>query len=246
MDDFFDTSNETVEFEGQDSGIWLAIGDLMSGLLMFIALLFITVQVQLQDKREQVDRLETELQDKISELQKYQDAFDRLPIAVLDAIEQGVGDGDAISVDPATGDVSIRDRILFDEGSAELKPQGKQFLQQFVPLYARVIFSNEQFEQQIARVVVEGHTSSKGSERNNMKLSLQRALSVADYIFSDELQFRAKDRFKQKLLASGRGEIDAKRQTDDPQDRKVVFRFQFRRQNLKQLFGNEPSATAPP
>ena len=91
------------------------------------------------------------------------------------------------------------------------------------------------FENQITRVVIEGHTSSGGSEKANMELSLRRALSVSDYIFSQQLGFKTKQQFKQKILASGRGEIDADQNKDNSSDRKVVFRFQFRREDFGEL-----------
>ena len=69
-----------------------------------------------------------------------------------------------------------------------------------------------------------------------MELSLRRALSVSDYIFSQQLNFKTKQPFKQKILASGRGEIDADQSQDNSSDRKVVFRFQFRREDFGELF----------
>jgi outer membrane protein OmpA-like peptidoglycan-associated protein len=68
-----------------------------------------------------------------------------------------------------------------------------------------------------------------------MELSLRRALSVSNYIFSQQLNFDTKNQFKQKILASGRGEIDADKSKDNSSDRKVVFRFQFRRQDFGEL-----------
>lgn len=37
MSDFYDFEMEGEILEEQDSGVWLSIGDLMSGLLMFFA-----------------------------------------------------------------------------------------------------------------------------------------------------------------------------------------------------------------
>jgi outer membrane protein OmpA-like peptidoglycan-associated protein len=91
-------------------------------------------------------------------------------------------------------------------------------------------------------VVIEGHTSSKGSDKDNMELSLRRALSVSDYILSNQLNFSTKKRFKQKILASGRGEIDANQTINNPGDRRVVFRFQFRREDFKQFFQRQDTA----
>ncbi|MDB9312027.1 OmpA family protein [Spirulina sp. CS-785/01] len=209
MSDWSDVELQDEILEEQDSGIWLSIGDLMSGLLMFFALLFITVMVQLK---------------------QYQEAFDNLPLVILNTLREEVPGGDQLKVDTKTGDVSIADAILFDEGSAELKPQGKKFLRNFIPVYSQVIFSNEKFENSITRVIIEGHTSSKGTEKNNMELSLRRSVSVADYISS--IDFATQDKFNKKLLAAGRGEIDADQTSDQPSDRKVVFRFQLKQQNL--------------
>ena len=210
----FEQFEPDIEVEEDNAGIWLSISDLMSGLLMFFALLFITVQVQLQE---------------------YHELYKKLPIAIKQALQQKLGDKYAFEVDPETGGVTIGDSILFDEGSAELKPAGKQFLKQFIPIYSNVIFSDKLFDRQITRVVIEGHTSSKGSDKANMELSLRRALSVSDYIFSQQLNFDTKQQFKQKILASGRGEIDADQSKDSSSDRKVVFRFQFRREDFGEL-----------
>ena len=210
----FEQFEPDLELEEDDSGIWLSISDLMSGLLMFFALLFIVVQVQLHE---------------------YQEIYKKLPLAIQQALQQKIGDKYAFEVDPETGGVTIGDSILFDEGSAKLNPAGKQFLKEFIPIYSNVIFSDKLFDRQITRVVIEGHTSSGGSEQANMELSLRRALSVSDYIFSQQLNFKTKQPFKQKILASGRGEIDADQSQDNSSDRKVVFRFQFRREDFGEL-----------
>lgn len=153
----FEQFEPDTEAEEDNSGIWLSISDLMSGLLMFFALLFIVVQVQLQQEITRAQRLE-------KELQTYKRVIDQLPLRIISAIEGKFGAG-ILEIDPKTGDVKIGDRILFDEGSAELKPAGKQFLKKFIPIYSDVIFSDKLFESQITRVVIEGHTSSKGSDK---------------------------------------------------------------------------------
>jgi len=220
MSDFSDFEMEGEISDDQDSGVWLSIGDLMSGLLMFFALLFITVMVQLK---------------------QYQEAFDKLPLVILNTLRQEIPGGDKLEVDSRTGDVSIPDAILFDEGSAELKPAGRQFLLRFIPVYSKVIFSNDEFDRMITRVIIEGHTSSYGNERKNMELSLQRALSVSDYISS--LKFPTQSQFKYKVLAAGRGKLDANQKIDSPADRKVVFRFQLRPPDWGNMLGAPSSST---
>jgi len=210
--DDVDGQNPASEEETTDT--WLSVSDLMSGLLLFFALLFITVMVKLK---------------------QYVDAFESLPLIIQTAIAEELGGEDTVNVDPETGDVSIDDRILFDQNSSELKPQGKEFLKGFIPVYSRVIFSDEFFSDKIVRIIIEGRTSSEGDEEYNLELSLERSLTVVEYIFSEEVTFPTKEQFKAKLLAAGRGEIDANQQFDDPSDRRVEFRFQIKRSDLNEL-----------
>lgn len=219
MSDLSDLELEDELLEEQDSGVFLSIGDLMSGLLMFFALLFITVMVQFK-----------QIQDRINEL----------PTQVI-AVIKDLPRGDQIKIDPKTGDVSIPDAILFDKGSAELKPDGKAFLREFIPKYSAVIFSKPAFEESVTRVIVEGQTSSQGSNQYNMDLSLKRALSVYNYIFSPGFTFETKAKFQTKLMAAGRGEVEANQAFDDPRDRRVVFRFQLKQIDWSKFLTQEES-----
>jgi outer membrane protein OmpA-like peptidoglycan-associated protein len=195
--------------EDDDSSIYLCIGDLMSSLLMFFMLLFITTLLQLAEK----------------------DAPKRVVIG--NVVGQMKSNNINVKVNPENGDVSIQESILFAKGSTELKPEGKDFLRGFIPVYSRVIFSNPEFEKEVSRVVIEGHTSSEGDEKTNLELSLLRSASVYRYIFS-QINFPTKVPLSKKILAAGRGEIEADKTRDNPGDRKVVFRFQFRTDDLNQ------------
>ncbi|MTF39045.1 OmpA/MotB family protein [Cyanobacterium aponinum] len=215
MSNFLEYETEEELIEEQDSGVWLSVGDLMSGLLMFFALLFIAVSAQLVE---------------------YNNIIKKIPLAIIEATKNIKGVGDNIQSEP-NGDLSLDNKILFDEGKANLKPEGKQFLNNFIPVYSRTILSNKEFDNQVSRIIIEGHTSSKGEEKDNMELSFQRALAVTEYI--NTINFPDKDKFKQKLLAAGRGEIDANQEFDSPNDRKVMFRFQFKRGELGEIFNQK-------
>ncbi|MBG1242839.1 OmpA family protein [Nostoc sp. NZL] len=208
MDDFIRGENDADIIEDDDSSIYLSIGDLMSGLLMFFALLFITALLQLAQK----------------------DVPKRVVIG--NVVGQMKSNNINVKVNPETGDVSIQESILFAKGSTELKLEGKAFLRRFIPVYSGVIFSKPEFEQEISRVVIEGHTSSDGDDKTNLQLSLLRSSSVYNYIFYD-MNFPTKASLSQKILAAGRGEIESDKKRDNPGDRKVVFRFQFRSDELK-------------
>jgi outer membrane protein OmpA-like peptidoglycan-associated protein len=232
MNNLHDSDIDSGMREEENAGVYLSISDLMSGLLMIFAMLFITAQIQLEVKIKEAEALKIQIEE-------YKKAVDELPIRILNALEGKMGDQGLFSVDKETGDVSIGDRILFDNGSAKLKPEGKKFLTKFIPAYSGVIFSSDLFNKQITRVVIEGHTSSNGTEKDNMELSLRRALAVSNYISSNDFYFPTKKRFQEKILASGRGEIESNEKADDPHDRKVVFRFQFRREDFKQFLGSK-------
>lgn len=111
MSEFLEYETEEELLEEQDSGVWLSVGDLMSGLLMFFALLFIAVSAQLVE---------------------YDNIIKKIPLAIIEKTKEIPGIGDSIKVDP-NGDLSLDDKILFDEGKAILKPQGKRFLKDFIP-----------------------------------------------------------------------------------------------------------------
>ena len=206
--------------EEEENSVMLYIGDLMSGLLMVFALLFIIVFIQAKSLERKV--------------QKYEQAFKDLPEIVRNGLEKAIGKG-SFAVDPKTGDLQIGDRILFDEDSATLNANGKIFLKQFIPAYSKIIFTlPPELESQVTRISVEGSTSSSGSDRENMDLSLLRASAVYQYIFNDASfpSFETKDRLREKMLVAGRGELDANKATVDPKDRRVTFRFQVRRPNF--------------
>ncbi len=144
--------------EIDETGTWLSIGDLMSGLVMLFALLLVVSLLLLNEAAE-----------------KARDSR----VVIIQSLEQTLkAAGINANVDPVSGDISIMDSVLFDSGSAELKPEGSRFLETFVPIYSRAIFSDKDVAEQVQFVVIEGHTSSAGGWDYNMNLSLQRANTV--------------------------------------------------------------------
>jgi outer membrane protein OmpA-like peptidoglycan-associated protein len=200
-----------------DSGAWLSIGDLMSGLLMIFALLLISALVQISEVSEQSQNNRVIIIKGIN---------DSLASAGID-----------VKADPETGDISILDSVLFGRDDYELKQSGRDFLDTFVPLYGDVIFQSDDVSNEVVRIVIEGHTSKEGSFNYNMKLSLLRANSVSEYIRS--MKFENKNAFFKKILISGRGPIDADDFNVLAEDRSVKFRLQFKGQQFLSSLGSE-------
>ena len=152
-------AGETSDFE-EDASVFLSIGDLMSGLLMIFMLLFISVLVTLKE------------------------AEDTKKILVAEIIDAARANNIDVTVNPETGDISVKESILFDFASSKLKPEGKTFLNQFIPTYSQIILSRPDFDEAVKLIVIEGHTSSKGKDEENMLLSLERANAVVAHILS--------------------------------------------------------------
>lgn len=203
--------------EIDETGTWLSIGDLMSALLMIFALILIVTLLQLTEKIEEEQNSR---------------------VIIIQALEQKLTEkGIDAQVDPTTGDISILQSVLFDLNDAKLRPAGIALLNDFVPIYGSVIFSDPDIAEQIQYVVVEGHTSSDGYRSSNMALSTARANAVANLIYSS--QFENKEQLIQKLLVSGRGEAESNQLEPDPNDRKVRFRFQFKTDRFLRWFDSQ-------
>ncbi len=189
-----------------ESGSWLSIGDLMAVALMIFALLLVTTLVRIAEQKEEATNQRVVIITALGEMLK----------------ESGI----EAEINQETGDISIMDSVLFDLGDSELRGDGIDFLLNFIPHYSRVIFETPGASDEIVRVIVEGHTSSSGSNASNMYLSLKRANSV--YQTMELMAFDHKEKFQKKLLVSGRGELNANQLSDDHKDRRVMFRLQFK------------------
>lgn len=208
-----------VDSHEDESSVFLSISDLMSALLMLFVLLLITVLIKLTKQQQDITRII------VGELEKKLAAND------IEAV-----------VDPETGDVSLRDSILFDRNSSALKPAGKQNLEKLMPIYGQVLFENKMIANQVSRVVIEGHTSAYGKSDENMKLSLLRSWEVANYTLY-KMPFPNKGHKKQleeKIMISGRGENDATKQGDFAGDRKVTLRLELKGKDYEGLLKNSP------
>jgi OOP family OmpA-OmpF porin len=73
--------------------------------------------------------------------------------------------------------IVINEKIQFDFNKATIKPESDSLLQEI----AKVIKENPH----IKKIAIEGHTSSEGSDRHNLKLSDQRAKAVMDWLIKN-------------------------------------------------------------
>lgn len=202
-------------------GFSLSISDIMSALLLIFILLLSSVLLEMTEQKEKneytlsmVSEQEKAKRSIISELSGELDEFD-------------------LEVDAKTGIVRIKESLLFEYGKYDITERGEVFLKTFIPKYASILLNKKEIEEQIGNIIIEGHTDNIGSYNYNLNLSLMRAFSVANYIYSQEFEdFEFSELFQKKLSANGRSYINPLVENDSDehrqQNRRVEFKFSFK------------------
>ena len=159
--------------EGEEENIfWVTMSDLMLGLACVFMTLFVLAMTGFT---------QTSVQQKQQQMEAVEELADKLKKADINA-----------EVDKMTGDIKISDLELFDVNSWTLSKRGQEYLDKLVPIYVNTIFTKPELDENIANIVVQGHTDSQSfaglSTKDeqfvrNMELSLKRANSVAEYMF---------------------------------------------------------------
>ena len=169
----------------------------MSDLLLGLAIIFMVLFVLAMTGFTQ----ET-VKQKQSQMEASKELVEKLKEADIEA-----------TVDTMTGDVKISDLELFELNSYELSDKGKIYLNKLIPIYIENIFSNQELLDNITNIVVQGHADSQqyvnvGTENEqfskNMTLSLQRANSVAEYIFKTNFNSNYDEQLRKMLVVEGR------------------------------------------
>lgn len=195
------------EYE-EDATSWIALADMMTGLMAIFLALAVAILVMQQGKR------------------------DAIVLSVSQTIEKLLKQkGVPVNVDKKTGRLILSSDTNFEFGQATLSDKGKQDLQVVMPVYAQAIFGelNQTQQESIDRIIIEGHTDKVGDYTKNMTLSSERANAIVSYV--DSLpEFEYKQALMQKLTAVGRGENDATgdETTPNASDRKVMIRIEFK------------------
>lgn len=178
---------------GEGNVFWVTMSDLLLGLAIIFMTLFTLAMTGFTTEKVRQQQAQIEASKELVE---------KLKEADIQA-----------EVDPMTGDVKISDLELFELNSYTLSPKGKIYLNKLVPIYVENILSNEELYDSITNIVVQGHTDSQQyvnvSNENeqftkNMTLSLQRANSVAEYIFKTNFNSEYDEQLRKMLVVEGR------------------------------------------
>ena len=169
----------------------------MADLLLGLAIIFMTLFVLAMTGFTQQT-----LEQKKQQIEVNKELIENLKKANIEA-----------QVDPMTGDIKISDLELFELNSYNLSAKGKAYLDKLIPIYINTIFSKKELINEIENIIIQGHTDSQSfagvnspdeQYMKNMSLSLQRANSVADYIFHTKYDKQYNDKLKKILVVEGK------------------------------------------
>jgi len=204
---------------------WVAVSDLMGGLMMVFLLIAVVYLVQLEVESQKIkdvailyDRLRTQLYEDLHD--EFRDDLPRWGAEL-------------------NKDLSLRfynTEVLFAHGDATIKPAFRGILDDFFPRYVRIITSDK-YREDILEVRIEGHTSSDwGAARNtdnayikNMALSQARTRTTLAYLLELPRVNGNKTWLKEHLTANGLSSskviFDADQAEDGIRSRRVEFRL---------------------
>src|SRR6185436_3165508 len=155
---------------------WIPIVDLMSGLMVLFLFIAVGYMAEVVGQRDTMR----------SQAESYRDAQDRIYDGLSQEFRKDLQSWNA-TIERSTLSVRFREPdVLFAVGDAKLKPAFESILRDFFPRYLGVL---ARFQDQIAEVRIEGHTSREWSAGaspevayfNNMKLSQDRTRAVLEF-----------------------------------------------------------------
>ena len=183
----------------KNENIWIPFADIMTAL-MFIFILIIVLTLSL--KQQQESATETKLGDFENTLDEL---YQELSAAFADKQESW-----GIKV---LEDLTIKfenTNILFTRDSTAIKPEFKNILDEFIPIYLSIL-SKEKYAGKIKEIKIEGHTARQSKIYNSyiktIELSQGRARNILDYTLQSSYfsTLTQEERAKMIFLLSANG-----------------------------------------
>ena len=180
-------------------------------------------QTQIADQQQQLDNQQQQIEALVGVRTKIISALSQ---ALRSANINAIVDGD-------TGAITLESDVLFSTGQSTLSAEGKQKIDEFLPVYLNVLFS-EEYGSYVSEIIIEGHTDSVGGYLSNLELSQQRALAVASYVLGDScraVSADVKNQLRPVVTVNGRSFSDRIFNESGVEDmaasRRVVFKFRL-------------------
>lgn len=240
--------------EEAENPFWITYSDLLSSMVLLLLILLVVFIKISEAQRIQLEDSQKALQSKVNENKKLLELADsklRKESANLIKLKRDLRDlrdkllkerNLRIELQDNDLTLSVDQRLLFDDDSEALKPDGKVFLTKFIPLLATTI-TKDDYSNLITGVVFEGRAdpsfhNSDWDEAylHNLGVTLDRSKNVVKYIFGREFAVafakdkgswigRSRERLRYLVLSSGRSSVDrVKKEIASPDDVKRNWR----------------------
>jgi outer membrane protein OmpA-like peptidoglycan-associated protein len=204
---------------------WLPISDLMSVLMMVFLLIAVSYMLKVYFEKEKIQEVAVTYNKLQNEL------YEDLNLEFEEDLKKWNAEIDKASL-------SVRFRspdILFDMGSANLKPEFKSILADFFPRFIAILHKDD-YRNDIDEIRIEGHTSSywraKTTEDKayiyNMELSQNRTRNVLDYVLRNETNDELVKWIRLYVTANGLSSSKLIFNEDGTQNRELSRRVEFR------------------
>ena len=185
----------------------------------------------LSSETERLNAQVLKLQAALKEAAERQASFmDSLASSFERAKAQGV------SVDREGGKIILKSEVLFSKGQAKLTGDGRTSLRKVSRGLVKVL-SDPKMRPIVEGVMIEGHTSSSGKYKRNLRLSADRSLNTLDFLLS--LPGIKGPRLQNLFFAGAFGESrpvrDARGQEDPTKSRRIEIRVLFNQSHVKSL-----------
>jgi outer membrane protein OmpA-like peptidoglycan-associated protein len=219
--------------EEEKENFWVSYTDLMSGLLIIFALVLMIAMFNMQSTFEESSAVIAEKEEQLKKQDKMIEDLVGVKAEIINQLVKTFQDSNLnIEVDKQTGAIRFSGGVFFETNSSEVSATGQQYLEDFIPKYIGILLS-EQFRDEIAQIVVEGHTDTEGGYLYNLQLSQDRALSVVQKISSPEFpNFTHRDQLASVITANGRSFsvpiLNSEGQIDLEKSRRVEFKFRLK------------------
>lgn len=193
------------------------------------------LQSQLEEKEKQLAAATTRLEEQQIALASQARRLDDLVgvrTNIIRDLSASLTSADLKAKVDANGSIVLDSAVFFETGRSEIKEEGKALLNRFIPVYLNVLLSPK-YSDYLGEIIIEGHTDSKGTYDNNLKLSQERALQVALYVLNmSGLNGQQKVLLQQILTATGKSWADLIYNADGTEDaeasRRVEFKFSLK------------------
>lgn len=178
------------------SEYWQSYSDMMAALLLIFLIFTAVGLVQLNKTQQELNQKIQEYEDQSKklkeqgdklliqkkEMDKLEDQIDRIlgiKQNIITSLQDAFADEDLkINIDEETGSIKFEADVFFKFNKFGLLDEGKETLDEAIPVYFGVLLSDEYIDY-VNEIVIEGNCDSSGTYDGNLDLSQNRAKAVA-------------------------------------------------------------------